>query len=335
MQEIVEVKNNVPARDIQIITAEINDIRRQAQAMALLYAIEIGRRLEEAKAALPYGKWGEWLENEIKFSQSTAENYMRLFNEYGALQISIFGASIDSQAFANLSYSNALQLLAVPKEEREDFAKEVGAEQLSTRELKAAIAERDKARKEAAEAKAREEELEKRLALVDEATVQAEEATARAENLKVQLEQKKIEARQAQEETAKLKTALEEAEKNPTIPKATLNKLRKEVEESAKKEAETASKKELEKLKEQLEKAKANEAAAKLEERLAQDRLKAAENKLKTANPEVTAFKALFDSMQETTVKLRLMLEKIRATDPETADKLTAALKAFGTSLQQ
>lgn len=335
MQEMVEVKNNVPARDIQIITAEINDIRRQAQAMALLYAIEIGRRLEEAKAALPYGKWGDWVKNEIKFSQSTAENYMRLFDEYGASQISIFGASIDSQAFANLSYSNALQLLAVPKEERESFAKEVGADQLSTRELKAAIAERDQARKEAVEAKAREEEISQRLAAVDEATARADEATARAETLKAQLEQKEIEARKAQQELEKYKTALKEAEKNPKIPKATLDKLRKEAEKAAKKEAETASKKELENLKEQVETAKANEAAAKLEKRLAQDRLKAAENKLKTASPEVTAFKALFDSMQETTAKLRAMLNKIRETDPETADKLTTVLKAFGASLQQ
>ena len=333
MQEMVEVKNSAPARDIQIITAEINDIRNQARNTVLLCAIEIGRRLEEAKATLQHGQWGDWLKNEIKFSQSTAENYMRLFNEYGASQISIFGA-IDSQTFANLSYSNAIQLLAIPKEERETFAKEVGADQLSTRELKAAIAERDQARKEAAEAKAREEEIAKRLAAVDEAAAQADEATANAERLKAQLEEKENETRQAQLETEKLKTALKEAEKNPKIPKATLEKLRKEAEESAKKEAETASKKEIEKLKEQVEKAKANEAAARLEERLAQDRLKAAENKLKTASPEVTAFKALFDSIQETTAKLRAMLNKIRETDPETADKLTSALKAFGTSLQ-
>lgn len=333
MQEMVEVKSNAPVRDIQIITAEINDIRNQARNTVLLCAIEIGRRLEEAKATLQHGQWGDWLKNEIKFSQSTAENYMRLFNEYGASQISIFGA-IDSQAFANLSYSNAIQLLAVPKEEREAFAKEVGADELSTRELKAAIAERDQARKEAAEAKAREEEIAQRLAAVNEAKEQADEATANAERLKAQLEQKETEAREAQEEKEKLKTALKEAEKNPKVPKSTLDKLRKEAEETAKTEAEAASKKEIEKLKEELEKAKANEAAAKLEERLAQDRLKAAENKLKTASPEVTAFKALFDSMQETSAKLRSMLEKIRATDPEMADKLSSALKAFGASLQ-
>ena len=143
MEDKVEiVKNNTPAREIGVITAEIKDLCKQAQTMALLYAVEIGRRLKEAKEVLPYGAWGEWLKCEVEFSQSTATNFMRLYEEYGASQISIFGASVDSQTFANLPYSKALQLLAVPKEEREAFAEEVGAEELSVRELKKAIEER-------------------------------------------------------------------------------------------------------------------------------------------------------------------------------------------------
>ena len=115
-------KESAPAREIGIITAEIKDLCRQAQTMALLYAVEIGRRLDEAKRALPYGKWGEWLKNEVEFSQSSANNFMKLYEEYGAAQISIFGASVDSQTFANLPYSKALQLLAVPRDEREAVA---------------------------------------------------------------------------------------------------------------------------------------------------------------------------------------------------------------------
>ena len=57
--------------------------------------------------------------------------------------------------------------------------------------------------------------------------------------------------------------------------------------------------------------------------------LEEAQKKLKTASPEVTAFKALFNSMQSTAAKLRTMIEKIRSEDPETADKLAAALKIF------
>lgn len=177
---VAEIRtNNTPSREISVITEEIRNICKQAQTMALLYAVEIGRRLEEAKLALPYGKWGEWLKNEVEFSQSAANNFMRLFREYGASQISIFGASIDSQTFANLPYSKALQLLAVPEDEREAFAKEVDVESLSVKELKAAIAERDAAKKAVEESKAREEEIAKRLAQAEKATAEAKKTNKR------------------------------------------------------------------------------------------------------------------------------------------------------------
>ena len=72
-----------PVREIEVVTAEIKEIKRQAQNMALMYAIEIGRRLVEAKSVLPHGKWGEWLKCEVNFSQATANNFMKLFEEYG------------------------------------------------------------------------------------------------------------------------------------------------------------------------------------------------------------------------------------------------------------
>lgn len=63
-------------RDIQTVTTEIRTLHRQAQGMILNYAIEIGWRLKEAKSLLEHGEWGEWLENEVDFSRSTANNFM-------------------------------------------------------------------------------------------------------------------------------------------------------------------------------------------------------------------------------------------------------------------
>lgn len=334
MENQIQVTNqSAPAREIGVITAEIKDLCRQAQTMALLYAVEIGRRLDEAKRALPYGKWGEWLKNEVEFSQSTANNFMRLFEEYGASQISIFGASVDSQTFANLPYSKALQLLAVPKNEREAFAEEVDAENLSVKELKAAIEERDRAKKEAEDAKAREEDLADKLA---EAEAAAEESAAKAAEvttLRKKLDDMAGELTKAKTNASNLREQLKKAEADPKIPKAKLEQIRKEAEEAAKKEAQAATSKELEEIKKKLEAAEANELKAKLAEKQAQERLDEAQKKLKTASPEVTAFKALFDSMQEIAVKLQKSIGNIRSNDPETADKLAAALKAFGANL--
>lgn len=336
----IEKKTNVPAREIGVITAEIRDLCRQAQTMALLYAVEIGRRLEEAKSALPYGKWGEWLKNEVEFSQSTANNFMRLFEEYGSAQISIFGASVDSQTFANLPYSKALQLLAVPKEEREAFAESVGAADLSVSELKKAIAERDSARAEAEkerkaaeEAKAREDELSARLSEAEAAMERSEEKAAEAVRLKKEFDEVAKALEEARSTAKTLHEKLKKAEEDPKIPKKVLDKVRKEADEAAKKAAEAESGKTLEKIRQELERAEAEKATAEAAEKAARERYEETERRLKVANPEVAAFKALFDSMQAMAVTLKGKIESIRQSDGEIADRLAAALKAFGASL--
>ena len=126
-------------RTPDVIAAEI----RALTSTMLTSVIEIGRRFAEAKAMLPHGQFGPWLESSTGYSQRTANNYMRLFEEYGDSQGSLFGASVNSQAFANLPYSKALALLAVPAEEREEFAEVVDAEGLSLRELQEKLRERD------------------------------------------------------------------------------------------------------------------------------------------------------------------------------------------------
>ena len=44
-----------PSRTVETVTLEIRTLQHQAQGIILNYAIEIGRRLEEAKAMLPHG----------------------------------------------------------------------------------------------------------------------------------------------------------------------------------------------------------------------------------------------------------------------------------------
>lgn len=59
MENQVQVTNqSLSVREIGVITSEIKDICRQARSMALMYAVEIGRRLTEAKEILPHGEWG-------------------------------------------------------------------------------------------------------------------------------------------------------------------------------------------------------------------------------------------------------------------------------------
>lgn len=125
-------------RTAETIAAEINVIKAQVRQTAVLATIEIGKRLKEAKSLVPYGEWGRWLEENVDYSERKAQNAMALAEEY---------ALKDPQAIADLDVTKAVMLLAVPGEEREAFVAEHQVEDISVRELKAAI-EQLKAEKE-------------------------------------------------------------------------------------------------------------------------------------------------------------------------------------------
>ena len=319
-------KSFAPVREIGVITQEIRQLCQQAQATALMYIVEIGRRLVEAKGALPFGEWGNWLKNEVGFSQSTAENYMRLYEEYGASQITIFGASVDSQSFAKLPYSKALALLAVDKDEREKFAEEVGAEDLSVKELKAAIAERDAEKK-------RNAELENRIAELDEACAKAEAASGNVTELEGKVAELEKNLAAEREATKKANDKLKKAKENPKIPPEKLEEIKKEAEDAAKKAAEESTGKELLELRERLRAAEEAKAKADKEKADAEKNLANAERRLKTASPEVNAFKVMFIAFQEAGTKCRKQIERIKESDPETAHKLMMAMASFADSM--
>lgn len=126
---------------LQQLAVEIITFDRQAKITAVSCAIEIGERLLEAKDLVPHGEWGKWLKENVNYSQSTANNFMRLYKEYGNNQGSLFTTVANSQAIMNLDVSKALALTVLPPEEREEFVAEHDVEQMSTRDLKEALQE--------------------------------------------------------------------------------------------------------------------------------------------------------------------------------------------------
>lgn len=180
--ETAVVINRTP----DVIAAEINNIKRQTMKMLLYNSIEIGRCLVEAKACVPHGEWSNWLEKNVDYSQSTANNLMRIYEEYG--QTSLLGQNAKSQALGNLGYTQAIALLGVPREDREKFVKEHDIENMSTRELQKAIKERDQAIKEKEDLKINNDSLEKT----------NREHREKAEKLKKELEETKRQLTEAQ-----------------------------------------------------------------------------------------------------------------------------------------
>jgi len=131
-------------RTPQIIAAEINKIKQQTCKIMLSNAMEIGKRLKEAKDLLAHGEWGNWLVESVSYSQRTANRLMQLFEEYGD---KLFAAGNDnrsnSSAQTNLTYYQAVILLGLPENEREEFILQHDVEAMTTRELNQALKEQN------------------------------------------------------------------------------------------------------------------------------------------------------------------------------------------------
>lgn len=315
------MNNLEKARTPEVIAAEI----RTFTASMLNNIIEIGRRMCEAKEMLDHGEFLPWIEENTGYSRSTANNFMRLYEEYGDRQGSLFGAEVSNvQTFGHLTYSKALALLALPSGERENFVENHDVDEMSTRELKQAIRERD-------EAKAAAEYSEKKLGELakafDESQTALENEHARTLELNTkikELESRPVEVAVEVDEEA-VKKAADEA------------KAKAEAEWSARvREAEDRLAKAKEAAKKAKEKAKAadanagKEAAAELakakkaaeEARAESERLR---KELAMSDAAVTAFKVHFAAWQSS---YQAMLDTIGKAGEETGGKLKAAIAA-------
>lgn len=334
----------VSTRTLEQVTQEIRYLDSQAKRLVLGHAIEIGRRLTEAKALVPYGGWGEYIEKELEYSQSTAQNFMRIFDEYGAAQQSLFGPVAESQTLGNLSYTKALKLLAVPREEREEFAREVDAEHISSRELQAAIRARDEALKRAESAEDmlravnRDFDLSQEAIKEQEARLQEQEGDIRALTREVQ----ELKARPVE-------VAVQEPDQDAVEKRAAelANKAKEELEQQAAKEvgaAEEKAAKAAEDLKKAKEKAKAErekmearlkEAEAKISaageaDRAEAEKLRAEADALRKqlamSSQEIVVFKLRFSAWQEAHKHMAEAFAAIQ--DEETRGKMRAAIRA-------
>lgn len=115
-------------RTPELIAVEISAIKRNVRCMMVYSAAEIGKRLTEAKRLVPYGRWGEYLAG-LDYSDRTAQNLMRLAEEYDRAPAGL----------EDVSYTQAVLLLGVPREQREEFVESHDLDALSTRELQAEI----------------------------------------------------------------------------------------------------------------------------------------------------------------------------------------------------
>lgn len=303
-------------RDLSIITYEIKTIYHNVLEYELISAVRLGRKLNEAKSLVGHGEWGNWIKENLPFSQDKAEIMLKIYKNYGSSQESIFG-ELNSEIYRNLGVSQAFALLSVPESEREEFVKENNVEDMSVRELKKMIAERDAAKKDAEDAAFKLETIEKDNAKLrqtnldllkksQEAQKSADDvATARQEaaDAKLKIEEANARTKVAEKNAKEAKAELEELKKNPPVSEEVINRLKTEAEAAAKKLTEA-------------EVTKAQAKTAELEKQLA------------LASPDVAVFKTYFQELQEVQNKIIGCIMKVSNADAEMAGKLKSAVKA-------
>lgn len=333
------------ARTPETLGAEVRNLTNAARYITVYYAIEIGRRLTEAKELVAHGEWMDWLKNETELSQSAANRLMRIYAEYGQKMGLGIAPDANSSMLNNLSVSNALRLLAVPEEERETFAETVGAEHLSTRELEEAIRERDEAKAKAQKweetagsyasqlndaqndlqdvrgaLNATADELAEAQKLADEETARAEAAEKRVK----ELESRPVEVAVQEPDPAEIERRVQEATEAARAEKAAAEQKLAEEKEKAK----AAADKLREKLKAAEEKLASAGAEDKAAAETAQAEISALKKQLAMSGEEMVTFKLRFAEWQEAYAAMLRALAEVEKLDGEKAAKGAAAIRS-------
>ena len=308
---------DITAGKLETIESEVISLTRQAQKISLYYICEIGERLVKAKELVGHGSWGQWLNDKVNYSQSTAEGFMKIYNEWGKKQISLFDDA-NSQTFENLPYTKLLALTSLSSEERETVARENDVEKISVRELQKIIADL-KAEKESdkKEADKLQKEIEAQRAAVEKAT---KEADALSEKLKAVAAQEHIP--DLKEEKEKLRAESEKKLQNAK------DALKKEKEKAAKLKEEEESR--LSREKAEIESRAKEDARKEAEEKTAklEKQLEETEKKLNSlSKTDISKIKVYFEQLQKGMKDIGAELGALSETDEETAQKLKAGIR--------
>ena len=325
-------------RDIETITGEILDAKR-AGGEAIL---TIGKGLMEAKAVLSHGEWLSWLEEQVDIKTRVAQRCMLLAQKYS-----------NASTLTYLGASKALELLAIPDEERNEFietshlvnGEEKTVGDMSVRELKAAIKERDEALKAAELAKAEQSAAEQAREKIAADIAMANERIA---GLNAEVEAQSAKAREAQDNADRLEKELEELRSRPVevaveADTAAVEAARRDAEEKTRAKVEKELKTERKAMQEQMLRANRSEAQVKTEleqvkRELADLRFEAERMEKKaalTSSEDLVLFRALFDQTQELANKMGGVLLKVRPKDPEKAQGLSKALIALADKIRE
>ena len=299
-------------RTIEAITGEILDAKR-AGGEAIL---TIGRCLIEAKDMLRHGEWLPWLNEQVELSERTAQKFMKLAREWS-----------NPNTLADLGASKALMLLALPEGERDAFLEDHNVIDMSARQLEQAIKERDEARAAAEQAAADQRTAEQAR---DKMAEDMKFLNVRLAGAKEDREQAMQDVARLEKELAELKARPVEVAVETVVDQAAIDKARAdaiaEMQEKLDKAKAAADK--------ARDKQKQAEASVEILKRSLEERDKAEKKAAIAGDKELAQFEVLFVRGQELANKLHGLLLKARGREDQTAAQgMEKAMKSLADTI--
>lgn len=314
----------VPARASEI-ALEIKLIERDTAEHVARSAIKVGQRLKEAKELLSHGAWEPWLQDHVSYSISQAQRFMRLADVYeGQLAA---GDEDMAELFASMLPSKALVLAQLAPAQRKEFVQEHNTEDMSVREMQAAIKAKEDAERRATEAEQAVVAEQQRADAADELRASLAD---QLEQARKELEAAQVPAGISPEERAKIEAEARKAAEDAAKAKieAAKKKADKELEKARAEGAEALAKAIAEQ-----EKAvqAAIEQARSEAEREAQRRYEATIGELQgklsvVGSPFRIKFGACFEALQAAYSRMAAVVEEAKAEDPEEGKFLESML---------
>ena len=303
-----------PAEDrtIEVITGEILDAKR-AGGEAIL---TIGRCLIEAKDMLRHGEWLPWLNEQVELSERTAQKFMKLAREWS-----------NPNTLADLGASKALILLALPEGERDAFLEDHNVIDMSARQLEQAIKERDEARVAAEQAAADQHAAEQAR---DKMAEDMKFLNVRLAGAKEDREQAMQDVARLERELAELRARPVDVAVETVVDQTAIDKARAdaiaEMQEKLDKAKEAAAK--------ARDKQKQAEASVEVLRRSLEERDKSEKKVAMAGDKELAQFEVLFNQGQDLANKLHGLLLKARGREDQTAAQgMEKALKALSEAI--
>lgn len=316
---------NADFRTKEIIVAEIKTTLINIQETTFYGAIRIGQGLKELKKLVPHGELAGYIEENLGFSQRKFQQYTQFAEQYGDENSPYMKAVSNPQICADLSFSNALRLLAIPEDRVEDFVTDNDVSDMTVKELEKKV-------KELQNEIGRSKELEK----LDKALSECNTYSKRENDLveKINSLQESLGSSNSEKTKAEIDHALkeiDEAQKSKDAADERADKLQKQLDQfksDQKKIIENEKKKAADNAKSEVKK-EAEEEIKKLTEavNVAKKEKQDAEKGL-AYKEDILSFKIIVDKLQEYYKDAVNALETIKRVDSEKAENFRLAFKA-------